>query len=179
MKKTTNTLLWVIDMMSTVIFCALCLQTGFLLINLVYLLVDPQGGKDLLFEMDSLTQLYTLNKFHFSILIFLALTISVMKALAFYFTMKIFSTLNLVKPFSTEIASLISKISYLILTLGSLGTVALRYSESLEFIGVNLNELQPFWDDNAAYLLMGSIVFVIAQVFKKGLELQSESDLTI
>ena len=102
-----------------------------------------------------------------------------MKALAFYFTMKIFSTLNLVKPFSTEIASLISKISYLILTLGLLGTVALRYSESLEFIGVNLNELQPFWDDNAAYLLMGSIVFVIAQVFKKGLELQSESDLTI
>jgi hypothetical protein len=178
MKKTTNTLLWIIDVISTLIFLAMCGLTGYLLILLIYILFDAEGAKDWMVSND-MSQLFSLSKIHFWILFSLTLAISVMKALAFYFTIKIFSTLNLVKPFSPEIAVLISQISYMILAVGVLGIIAFRYSEILETKGLELSELQSLWDDNYAYLLMGSIIFVIAQVFKKGLELQAENELTV
>lgn len=178
MKKTTNTILWVIDVISTLIFCAMCATTAYLLILFFYHLFDAEGAKDWMIGKD-ISQLFNLNDVHFGILFSLTLANSFMKALAFYFTIKIFSTLNLVKPFSPEIAVLISRISYMILAVGILGIIAFRYSEILESKGMDLSELQTWWDDNYAYLLMGSIIFVIAQVFKKGLELQAENDLTI
>ena len=178
MKKTTNTILWIIDVISTLIFLAMCGLTGYLLILLSYMLLDAEGAKDWMVGKD-MSQLFSLSKIHFWILFSLTLFISAFKAFAFYFTIKIFSTLNLVKPFSQEISILISRISYLIIAVGILGIIAFRYSENLEFNGFELNELQALWDDNYAYLLMGSIIFVIAQVFKKGLELQAENDLTV
>ena len=178
MKKTTNTLLWVIDVISTLIFCVMCSLTAYLLILFFYQLFDSEGAKDWMFGKD-LSRLFSLSKVHFTILFSLTLAISVVKAFAFYFTIKIFNTLNLVKPFSPEIATLISRISYMILAIGILGIIAFQYSEILEKKGLELSELQSLWDDNYAYLLMGSIIFVIAQVFKKGLELQSENDLTV
>lgn len=178
MKKTTNTLLWIVDVISTLIFYTMCATSAYLLIIFFYHLFDYERAKDWMIGKD-LSQLFSLSKAHFIILFCLTLAISVMKALAFYFTIKIFSTLNLVKPFSPEIAVLISRISYMILAVGVLGLIAFQYSEILETKGLELSEFQTWWDDNYAYLLMGSIIFVIAQVFKKGLELQSESDLTI
>lgn len=178
MKKTTNTLLWVIDVISTLIFCAMCATSAYLLILFFYHLFDAEGAKDWMIGKD-ISQLFNLNDVHFGILFSLTLAISFMKALAFYFTIKIFSTLNLVKPFSPEIAALISRISYMILAVGILGIIAFRYSEILAMKGMELNALQGLWDDNFVYLLMGSIIFVIAQVFKKGLELQAENDLTV
>lgn len=178
MKKTTNTLLWVIDVISTLIFCAMCATSAYLIILFFYHLFDSEGAKDWMFGND-LSQLFILSKAHFVVLFSLTLAISVLKAFAFYFTIKIFSTLNLVKPFSPEIATLISRISYMILAVGILGIIAFRYSEIVETKGMDLSELQSWWNDNYAYLLMGSIIFVISQIFKKGLEIQSENDLTI
>ncbi|MFC5192075.1 DUF2975 domain-containing protein [Algoriphagus aquatilis] len=178
MRKTTNTLLWVIDVISTLIFCAMCATSAYLLILFFYHLFDSEGAK-IWMSGNDLSQLFSLSKAHFVILYSFTLAISVLKAFVFYFTTKIFSTLNLVKPFSPEIATLISRISYMILAVGILGIIAFRYSEIVETKGMALSELQTWWDDKYAYLLMGSIIFVIAQVFKKGLEIQSENDLTV
>ncbi|GMQ30270.1 DUF2975 domain-containing protein [Algoriphagus confluentis] len=178
MKKTTNTLLWVIDVISTLIFCAMCATSAYLLILFFYHLFDSEGAKDWMIGKD-ISQLFKLDNVHVAILFSFTLAISLMKAFAFYSTIKIFSTLNLVKPFSPEIATLISRISYMILAIGILGIITFRYSEILVTNGMDLNELQSRWNDNYAYLLMGSIIFVIAQVFKKGLELKAENDLTI
>ncbi|GAB2496275.1 DUF2975 domain-containing protein [Algoriphagus taiwanensis] len=178
MKKTTNTLLWLIQVISTVVFCALCVQAAGLIFFSVYHVIDPENSREMILGID-MAQLFSLTKIDFVILYMLTLSIPVLKAFAFYYTLKIFNRLNLVKPFSQEIASLISKISYLILTIGILGTVAFQYSEILDAKGFELNQLQNWWNDNYAYLLMGSIIFVIAQVFKKGLEIQSENELTV
>ncbi|WP_103924999.1 DUF2975 domain-containing protein [Algoriphagus boritolerans] len=45
--------------------------------------------------------------------------------------------------------------------------------------GYDVDSVGQFWDDYSAFLMMAAVVFVIAQIFKKGLELQSENDLTV
>ncbi|MBN2666855.1 MAG: DUF2975 domain-containing protein [Bacteroidales bacterium] len=39
--------------------------------------------------------------------------------------------------------------------------------------------MDQFWVDSQAFILMAAVVYVIATIFKKGLEIQNENDLTI
>jgi len=45
--------------------------------------------------------------------------------------------------------------------------------------GYNIDLIERYWNDGGAYLMMSAILFVIALIFKKGIELQNENDLTV
>jgi hypothetical protein len=57
--------------------------------------------------------------------------------------------------------------------------VASGVASSLEQIGFETVTLQLFWTDAQAFVLMSAVIFVIAAIFSKGLEIQTENDLTI
>jgi hypothetical protein len=44
------------------------------------------------------------------------------------------------------------------------------------FVTDNLNQ---FWEDSQAFILMGAVIYIIATIFKKGVALQTENDLTV
>jgi hypothetical protein len=39
--------------------------------------------------------------------------------------------------------------------------------------------LNEYWTDGKAFILMSAVLFIIATIFKRGIELQSENDLTV
>jgi hypothetical protein len=39
--------------------------------------------------------------------------------------------------------------------------------------------LNQFWEDSQAFILMAAVVYIIATIFKKGVEIQNENDLTV
>ena len=39
--------------------------------------------------------------------------------------------------------------------------------------------LNQFWGESEAFILMGAVVYIIAVIFKKGVEIQDEHDLTV
>ena len=45
--------------------------------------------------------------------------------------------------------------------------------------GYEVSHVEKYWDDTAAFLMMAAIIFVISQIFNKGIELQNENDLTV
>jgi hypothetical protein len=44
------------------------------------------------------------------------------------------------------------------------------------FVPDNLNQ---FWADSQAFILMGAVIYIIATIFKKGVDIQNENDLTV
>jgi hypothetical protein len=102
-----------------------------------------------------------------------------LKAYTFYLITQLFPHLNLHKPFSKEISDLISKITYYIFSVGMLGAIAHRFNQELAKDGYPVENAYEYWNDFSAFLMMAAVVFVIAQIFKKGLEMQSENDLTV
>ena len=44
------------------------------------------------------------------------------------------------------------------------------------FVTDNLNQ---FWTDSQAFIFMGAVIYIIATIFKKGVDLQNENDLTV
>lgn len=174
----TNTLYHFLKVLSWIIFLALCVQTGAFIFNYVFSLFKPIATQDLYLELD-LSELYESSKADYSILFLLLIATSALKSFLFYWVVSLFRKLNFVRPFSAEIVTQIVRIGYIAVIAGLLSILALQYALQLESKGNDLSFITKYWNDYAGFLMMGVVVFVIVQIFKKGIELQNENDLTL
>ena len=69
--------------------------------------------------------------------------------------------------------------SYFTFSIGLLSYIARETSKNLQQHGYETEQLNQFWVDSQAFILMAAVVYVIAVIFKKGIEIQSENELTI
>lgn len=107
------------------------------------------------------------------------LIIMTLKSILFYHVVQIFGKLNLMEPFSQGISSLLSKISYDALSIAIICVVAAFYEKRLEAIGYNSDMVHRYRDSVGSHLMMAAVLYVISHIFKKGIELQKENELTI
>lgn len=178
MSENNDAILKVLHVISWIIFLGFCIEAGALIFNFAYVLFKPIASHNVYKGLD----LSEINKEHFPHFIGLmsfVLALAVLKAYLFYLVVKIFLKLNLVKPFDIEIAKLIEKISFEAVAISILSFIAHQYTMRLIHNGYEVSDVQNYWNDTAAFLMMAAILFVISQVFKKGIELQKENDLTI
>ena len=98
-----------------------------------------------------------------------------LKAYIFYFLITIFKTMDFDKPFNDVVVNFVFKISYLALSVGLLGIVFNAYIKWLQtqvmFTQIDIN--------TSAYIFMAGVVFIVATLFKRAIEIQQENELTI
>jgi hypothetical protein len=87
--------------------------------------------------------------------------------------------MDLTKPFSSYVAKQISLISYYTLSIGLLSFIARQSAKNLQRYGFEIDILNQFWADSQAFILMAAVIYVIATIFSKGVEIQNENDLTV
>ncbi|MBP6184988.1 MAG: DUF2975 domain-containing protein [Saprospiraceae bacterium] len=178
MTKKNDFMLDVLHVLSWIIFIGLCIEAGALLFNVILTLFKPEAANNI-YKGLNLSDMHQ-NRFkHYIGLMAFIIVLAVLKAYLFYLVVKIFMKLNLVKPFTREIATLIEKISYEAFTIALVSIIALQYTQWIIESGYEVSQIEAYWDDTAAFLMMGAIIFVIAQLFHKGIELQNENELTI
>ncbi|MBK9566828.1 MAG: DUF2975 domain-containing protein [Saprospiraceae bacterium] len=178
MSKKNDLVLDVLNVVSWIIFIGLCVEAGALIFNFVYTLFRPIATHNVYKGLD-LADMYQNQFYHYVGIMSFAIVLSLLKAYLFYLVVKIFMKLNLVKPFSIEIAKLIEKISYEAFTIAIVSTVAHQYTERLIESGYQVSLIEEYWDNIAAFMMMAAIVFVISRIFNKGIEIQNENDLTV
>ena len=49
----------------------------------------------------------------------------------------------------------------------------------MEHHGIDTNKLNQFWADSQAYILMSAVIYIIATIINKGVEIQKENELTV
>lgn len=178
MSPKTNLVTKFLHVISWIIFIGLCIQTGTLIFNYTFIQFHIFEVKNLYLILD-LSQLFTQDEVLFGLLFSLAIGVTGMKAYTFFLITQIFENLNLQKPFSDKIFSLISKISYYIFFVGILAALSHEFQQGLLKRGYDVAAAGQYWNDYEAFLMMAAVIFVIAQIFKKGLEIQSENELTV
>ena len=87
--------------------------------------------------------------------------------------------MDLSKPFNSFVARQISQISYYTLCIGLLSYIARQLVKNLMHHGFVPDNLNQFWADSQAFILMGAVIYIIATIFKKGVDIQNENDLTV
>jgi hypothetical protein len=161
-----------------VIFVALCIEACALLVNFIYSLYNPAVLKNLYQKLD-LSEMYNRSTAaYYSIYTFI-LVIAFLKAGLFYDVIKLVSKLDLNRPFSSFVSKQISSISYTTFGIGLISIVARQTANNLSHKGFDVNRLNDFWVDSQAYILMAGVIYAIATIFKRGIEIQNENDSTI
>ena len=178
MSKKNDFILKALNVVSWIVFIGLCIEAGALLFNFVLTLFNPIAANNI-YKGLNLSALYEMNFSQYIGVMSFVVVLSLMKAYLFYLVVKIFMKLNLVKPFNVEIANLIEKISYKAFIIAIVSVIAHQYSKRIIQSGYELDVVAQYWNEIGAFLMMAAIIFVISQIFKKGIELQNENDLTV
>ena len=160
------------------IFVALCIEAGALLVNFIYSLFNPTVLKNLYQKLD-LSEIYNRSTSAFYSMYTFILAIAFLKAGLFYDVIKLVSKLDLDRPFSSFVAKKITSISYTTFAIGLLSIIARQTTNNLSHKGFDINRLNEFWVDSQAYILMAGVIYAIATIFKRGIELQHVNDSTI
>ena len=178
MSKTNNFVFWGLYIVAWVIFVGLSIETGGLIVNFFFNLYKPEFVQNLYQKLD-LTEMYNDSRLAFFGVYSFILIISILKACLFYTVIRLMHKMDLSKPFDTFVAKQISKISYYTLSIGLLSCIARQLVKNLMHHGFVPDNLNQFWADSEAFILMGAVIYIIATIFKKGVDIQNENDLTV
>ena len=159
-------------------FVGLSIEAGGLIVNFFFSMYNPEFVQNLYQKLD-LTEMYKASRFAFFGIYSFILIISILKACLFYIVIRLMHKMDLSKPFNTFVARQISRISYYTLFIGLLGYIARQFATNLMHHGFVTDNLTQFWPDSQAFILMGAVIYIIATIFKKGVDIQNENDLTV
>lgn len=178
MSKTNNFVFTVVKIVSWVIFVGLCIEAGGLIVNFIFSLYKPEFVQNLYQKLD-LSVMYERSKWTFFSMYSFILVISILKAVLFYVVIRLVSKIDLTKPFNSFVSRQISLMSYYTFSIGILSYIAREIAKNLQHRGYVIDSLNQFWADSQAFILMAAVIYVIATIFSKGVEIQNENDLTV
>ena len=178
MEKKNNYIFIFLTIVAWIIFVGLCIEAGALIVNFVFSLYKPEFVQNLYQKLD-LSEMYTYSKWDFFNMYTFILAISLLKAYLFYIVVMLISKLDLEKPFDSFVSKQITQISYFTFSIGLLSSLAQHTAKNLMHQGYEIDILDQFWADSEAFILMSAIIYIIASIVKRGVEIQNENDLTV
>ena len=165
----------VIHVIFWIIFIGLCIKTGSILYSyVVSMAINPVASQNLNMGLN-LSKLYSYDIAHYHIVTWMLIILTGLKAYIGYWVVKIFLEMKIEKPFSEGVERIITTISQIALWAGLLAVVAQAYCDWLMKKELDI----PIDWASGEILFFAGVIYIIAQVFKKGIELQSENELTV
>lgn len=176
MKIRTEQILTFLKIVAWLAFVGYSIKAGAQAVALVVCFIDPSLAEKL-YEVNPLflkLRQYNIQYFvnTMSLLVFLSAT----TAHIWYMAIQLLSKLNLKTPFSREVAKRLEKIAFEILGLWLVNIMAMAYLKRLEKA---TGEVLGDFGIGDEFLLVAAIVYIVSQIFKRGIELKEENELTV
>ncbi len=163
------------NVLTYIAFIGLCIKAGAILYTyIISAAINPVGAKNLYNGMN----LFDLSQYsfaHYTASVSFKVALTVLQAYVAYLLIKVLSAIKLVNPFTAEVANRVERISYYIF---SAWIIALLHNAHLKWLVKHLPNLEDH-SVSSEFLFVAGVVFIIAQIFKKGVEIQSENELTV
>lgn len=175
MKTRSQRILTIMHVIAWIIFVGICIQTGSVATSWIVSLFNPEGAKNLYNKELNFFELRQYDTGYYSTLMAFIVTLSALKAYIAYLGIRICMKLNFAQPFSIAVAQAIEKISYVGFCAGLMALAADAYSQWLGDKGL---KVVYSWGAEE-FLLLAGVIFIVAQVFKRGIEIQAENELTV
>lgn len=151
----------------------LVVKTGTLLISYFQSINTPEAASNM-YEGKNLLAYRNFSFLHYSsIVAYKVILFSIEIGIA-YLVLSLLKRLNLKQPFQIEVQKYMQQISKSILFLW---IIAMIHNTHMQFIGKKHGfELDLFSSD---FVFLSVVIFIFAQIVKRGIAIQNENDLTI
>jgi len=181
MTTSSKLIILLLKILAWIIFIGLCVEAGTVIVSIFYAWLSPEKIA-ILWKPIDLAALHRFDSGYYFVQVLLISIVAVLKAVMFYLIIKILTnkSLQLSQPFNIIIQRFIISISWLALGIGLFSAWAVKTAEWLAQKGVAMPSTDNMNIEGAdVWLFMTVILFVIVQVFKKGIEIQTENELTV
>ena len=182
MQITTQQMLKILYWISLTLLIGICFEAGGFLFNTFYTLaINPIDAQHFWPRVD-LSSLYSYDRGYFAMETLVMCFVGVLRAWIFFLIVQLLqeNKLNMFLPFNNEVGRFMFRISWLALLTGLFSWWGTKYAEWFVKQGVKMPEVQYLRIGGAdVWLFMGVVLYVLAQMFKRGIEIQSENELTV
>ncbi len=178
----TQRLLNILLVIIWIIFIGLCIEAGGFLFNTLYAIFYKPIAAERFWNNISLSSLLQYDKGFFVVFTGIVCLVAILKALMFYLILRLLSKKKFIVelPFSTSMKNLIAGLAYICIGIAFFSNMAVKYNKWFKMNGVTMPDIQELKLSSAdVWLFMAIILIVISQIIKRGIELQTENDLTI
>lgn len=173
-KTRTEHILNAMRVLSWIVFIALLVETGAMLVSYGFCWFKPEAAQNFYLGLN-LFELRQYDFWFFTGYVSLLVALSAMKAFVLLLVIKILSKVNLRSPFTLDVATILQTISYFLGSIWLLMQVGNGQTRWLsKQAGLSLQD----WN-GAEFLFVAGLVFIVSQIFKRGVEMQSENELTV
>jgi Protein of unknown function (DUF2975) len=107
----------------------------------------------------------------------LTIAVSALKALIWFVVFALLSKLKLQTPFSIEVEKKLERIAYLLLGVWIVSSNFWKIY--VYYLSKDTGIQLPANNSGDEYLFMAGMIYIISQVFKRGIEIQEENQLTV
>jgi len=107
----------------------------------------------------------------------LTIAVSVLKAIIWFVVFDLLSKLKLQNPFSMEVERKLERIAYLLLGVWIVSSIF--WKTYIHYLSEATGMQLPANNTGDEYLFMAGMIYIISQVFKRGIEIQEENQLTV
>lgn len=178
MSNRTSLIFKGLEIVAWLILIGLFIELCALIIHFAFNFIDMEMVKDMYGDFD-LGPIYESNPFGFFSLYAFILALTFFKVGLFWIVVRLVMTIDLTKPFNSDVARYISRISLFTFTIGILSLIGSRIANFFLHRGYETDGLDQFWSDSQAFIIMAAVIYIIAMIFKRGIEMQSENELTV
>ena len=154
-------------------FIGLCIQTGAIIFSYLISLNNPEASKNL-FGGLNLSEYYNYNINQYSIIVFYKVLLYALEAYIAFILIKLLKDLDIKNPFNQFVSDLMKNTSISIFVLW---IIAMIHNTHIQFIGKKQGfEMELFSSD---FVFLAAVIFIFTKIVQRGIELQTENDLTI
>ncbi|RAR72816.1 DUF2975 domain-containing protein [Flavobacterium aciduliphilum] len=182
MKTTTDFTFKLLNVLSWIIFIGLAIDTGGYITNTIYMLFFNSNVASRFWRNLDLSDLYNYDLGFFICFTVVLIIVSLLKTILFYQTVSVFhkKKFNLANPFNETIKNFIFKFAFIAFAIGLFSYAGKSFSNWLISQGLQMPALENVKLGGAdVWLFMGITLLIFAKIFKKGIELQTENELTV
>ncbi len=173
METKTEKLLKAMRFIAWLVFIGLLIKASTILIAYFISIGNADTAKNLFGGLDLLAyRNHSLS--HYSFIVFYKVVLFALEAYIAYLIIKLLGSLNLKAPFNYNVQQLMQKISYSIFYLWIL---AIIHNAHVRFLGRRHDFPMDLFSSD--FIFLAGIIFIFAQIVKRGIEIQTENELTI
>lgn len=173
-KTKTETILIIMNVLAWIVFIGLLFEAGAILVTYGITVVKPNIASKLYKSQDWLS-LMQFDFWYYTGIITLKAAILILEAYIAYMVIKVLSSIKMANPFTMEVAKKLENIAYTLITVW---VAVLVYNGQLKWLSkdvVNILDKRLSPD----FIVYAGLIFIISQIFKKGVEIQTENELTV
>jgi hypothetical protein len=170
----TKIILHALHVIAWLAFIGFMIEAGAALVSFVVGCIRPELVKNL-YHGQNWSDLMSLGIMHYFFLVSFLLVVLSQKAYVSWLAIKTLTEVNLEQPFTIRVVKLLERIANMII---GMAIVSIVHNLYLTQVLRTVHTTQAEWA-TGEYLFMAGIVYLISQLFRRGVEIQSENELTV